>query len=114
MRGGYEGGFGTAAAGGGPAGGIGVALDVAVAGGFGTVVSGAGGVILLLLSFFTVVSVVVVDDFSFFTVVPVVDADDCSCFTVLSVASKFSKPFGGALGGFGNAHAGGALVFALS
>ena len=41
-------------------------------------------------------------------------ADDCSCFTVLSVAAKFSKPFGGALGGFGNAHAGGALVFALS
>ena len=119
MRGGYEGCFGPAAAAGfGPAGRIGVALDVAVAGGLGTV-GGAGGVILLGLgprtgpageqvpaggvgkllfsSFFTVVSVVVVVS---------------SIFTVLSVAAKFSNPFGGGLGGagsFGFAHAGGAF-----
>jgi len=69
---------------------------------------------LLLLSFFTVVSVAD-DDFSFFTVVPVADDDDdCACFTVMSVVAKFSKPFGGAFGGFGNAHEGDALVFALS
>jgi len=68
---------------------------------------------LFLLSFFTVVPVAL-DDVSFFTVVSVADDDGCSFFTVVSVVAKFSKPFGGAFGGFGNAHEGGALVFALS
>jgi len=105
--GGYGGGFETFS-GGGPAGGIGVALDVA---GVDEVPRGVS-VILLLLSFFTVVSVLGVV-LAFFTVVSVTDDFGSSfTFTVVSVVACFSKPFGGAFGGGCNAQAGGGFVFA--
>ena len=104
---GYGGGFGTLSEGG-PAGGIGVALDVA---GVDEEVARGVSVILLLLSFFTVVSVTDAA-LCFFTVVSVDDFGSSFTFTVVSVLAYDSKPFGGAFGGGSVAQAGGGFVFA--
>ena len=97
LRGGYEGGFGTASAfgfGGGVAGVIGVALEAAAEDGSGGVIlfglglrtglAGGAGIPPLLSSFLTF-SIV------FFTVVSVVVVDGWSVFTVVSVLAKCCK-----------------------
>ena len=67
--------------------------------------------ILLLLSFFTVVSVAGAA-LCFFTVVSVDDFGSSFTFTVVSVLAYDSKPFGGAFGGGSVAQAGGGFVLA--